>query len=47
MAVGGGTKELRQLRGEVKDLWERVDFYKGMYHAVMLASQIEHYKNLM
>ena len=32
MAVGGGLRELRWLRGEVEDLQERVDFYREIYH---------------
>lgn len=47
MAAGGGLDEMRRLRTKVKDLRERVGFYKGRYHVVVLVDQIEHYKCLI
>ncbi len=35
MTIGGRLEELRWLRGEVEDLWERARFYSGKYHVVM------------
>lgn len=38
MVVGGGMDELRILWADVEDLRERVIFYQGRYHAVVLAN---------
>ena len=46
MAVGGGLRELRWLRGEVENMWEREGFYRDRYHAAMLTYQIELYRHL-